>query len=71
MLPCRTFRQRFLRAARLSLQTAGRVIANVEGSFSRYALPLLLRLLGPNDGLVAANDGLVRAYYRLLAANNK
>jgi len=53
------------------LQTAGRVIANVEGSFSRYALPLLLRLLGPNDGLVAANDGLVRAYYRLLAANNK
>jgi len=60
------------------LQTAGRVIANVEGSFSRYALPLLLRLLGPNDGLVATNDGLVatndglvRAYYRLPAANDK
>jgi len=53
------------------LQTAGRVIANVEGGFSHYALLLLLRLLGPNDGLVATNDGLVRAYYRLLAANNK
>jgi len=53
------------------LQTAGSVTANVEGSFSRYALPLLLRLLGPNDGLVAANDGLMRAYYRLLAANDK
>ena len=71
MLPCGACRQRFLRAARLNLQTAGRVIANVEGSFSRYALPLLLRLLGPNDRLVAAYDGLVRAYYRLLAANDK
>jgi hypothetical protein len=28
-------------------------------------------LLGPNDGLVATNDGLVRAYYRLQAANDK
>jgi len=28
-------------------------------------------LLGPNDGLVATNDGLVRAYYRLPAANDK
>ncbi|WP_314182104.1 hypothetical protein [Alloprevotella tannerae] len=53
------------------MQTAGRVIANVEGSFSRYTLLLLLRLLGPNDRLVAANDGWVRAYYRLPAANDK
>ncbi|MBF0956372.1 MAG: hypothetical protein HXK19_00535 [Alloprevotella tannerae] len=52
------------------MQTAGRVIANVEGSFSRYALPLLLCLLEPNDRLVAAYDGLVRAYYRLPASNH-
>ena len=71
MLPCRTFRQRFLRAARLNLQTAGRVTANVEGSFSRNALPLLLRLLAPNHRLVAAYDGLARANDNLPAANDK
>ena len=31
---------------------------------------LLFRLLGANDSLAAANDSLVGAYYRLVAAND-
>lgn len=71
MLPYGTCRQSILRAKKLNLPTVGCVVSCVDGGLSRYVLLLILRLLGPNDRLVAAYDGLVRAYYRLPAANDK
>ena len=71
MLPCGTCRQSILRAKKLNLPTVGCIVSCVDGGLSRNALPLLLRLLGPNDGLVAAYDGLARANDNLPAANDK